>query len=364
MKKILFECHHLYYLPNFSPVIDELKFREGFDISISIPCGMSEFEKNGIKKAAQKFEVQYIDGFNEGDRRNNLRKEGFDAVIVGNVGSMEDIVSNDTIAVMIYHGIGLKQTYYRDRSDRIDIRAVESEERFSVLKDLGSKNIYLTGFTKLDPLFRGEYNRKDILIELGLDTNRKTIIYAPTFYPSAIDKVLPELEILSSLMNVIVKLHQFSWHQSRYRHHGELVRRSAQKYPGIILIERESFNILPYFAGSDLLISDISSTIYEFLPVNKPILLNEFYSLRLKHRIFRKRFNRKLDFERLEDIDFVQWASKPEDLGLLVMEALENPDEMQQFRSNAVRKHLFKSDGKASSRLIDVLEEKLQTGRT
>ena len=37
MRSVLFETHHLYYLPNFLPIIDELKHRGGYSLSASIP---------------------------------------------------------------------------------------------------------------------------------------------------------------------------------------------------------------------------------------------------------------------------------------------------------------------------------------
>ncbi len=51
---------------------------------------------------------------------------------------------------MVYHGIGLKQSYYNDSNDRINLRAIESLDRFTELKNKGHKNIILTGFTKLE----------------------------------------------------------------------------------------------------------------------------------------------------------------------------------------------------------------------
>ena len=54
---------------------------------------------------------------------------------------------------MVYHGIGLKQSYYKDTSSRINIRAVESAARFDELKNDGHQNLLLTGYTKLDRLF-------------------------------------------------------------------------------------------------------------------------------------------------------------------------------------------------------------------
>jgi len=363
MHKILFECHHLYYFPGFSPIIKELEKRGNYDITVSIPFSMSNFEKSSLRKAAAGMNVSFIEDDSEKDRIITLKNEEFDAVFVGNVGKLNDIVSDDAIAVMVYHGIGLKQTYYKDINDRIDIRAVESENRFHELKASGNKNIFLVGYTKVDPLFNHTISRKEILGKIGLDPDKDTVLYAPSFYPSAIDQILPELKPLSSVANIIVKLHQFSWHQSRFKHHHEIVQKFSQKTENIVLLEKEAFDIIPYFASSDLLLSDISSTIFEYLPLNRPILLNEFYSLSLKHRLFRKRFNRKLDWDRLKDIDFARWVSNPDDVGTLIMDGLENSHELEKERKNALQQFLYKPDGNASSRLVDVLESKLKTGR-
>ena len=46
-----------------------------------------------------------------------------------------------------------KNSYYTDIDDRVNLRAIESLDRFNELKDQGHKNLILTGFTKLDRLF-------------------------------------------------------------------------------------------------------------------------------------------------------------------------------------------------------------------
>ena len=46
MKKILFETHHLYYLPNFLPIINSLKSRGGYKIFMSMPQYMQDRERN------------------------------------------------------------------------------------------------------------------------------------------------------------------------------------------------------------------------------------------------------------------------------------------------------------------------------
>ena len=64
------------------------------------------------------------------------------------------------ITVMIYHGIGLKQSYYNDIDPRIDLRSVESESRLEELKSYGHDNLVLTGFTKCDPLINQNHKKE------------------------------------------------------------------------------------------------------------------------------------------------------------------------------------------------------------
>ena len=107
---------------------------------------------------------------------------------------------------------------------------------------------------------------------------------------------------------------------------------------------------------ADLLVSDISSTMFEFLPLNKPIIQAECYTLRLKHRIFPHRFWKRLDLKRLEDIDFTYKIQSARDLFSRVYYELNNVEEMQNHRKKASEFYLYKNDGKASSRLLNALE--------
>ena len=45
MKKVLFETHHLYYWPNFWPIVEELKKRCNYEIQVSIPKRDSRSEE-------------------------------------------------------------------------------------------------------------------------------------------------------------------------------------------------------------------------------------------------------------------------------------------------------------------------------
>ena len=143
---------------------------------------------------------------------------------------MNALVGDNTIAVMVYHGIGLKQSYYNDIDSRINIRSVESENRYEELKNLGHNNIYLTGFTKLDRLKTIAKSEVDnVKNKLGIDFNRKTILFAPTFYPTSLELVFEEIKVLSQEYNIIVKLHAFSWKQNRYKYQSQMYENLSKK---------------------------------------------------------------------------------------------------------------------------------------
>ena len=361
MKKILFETHHLYYLPNFLPIINSLKSRGGYKIFMSMPQYMQDRERNLFYNAANDIGLELIKTDLEEDRIDNIKSKNFDVIIVGNVGQLSKIVSESTIAVMVYHGIGLKQSYYNDIDSRIDIRAVESESRYETLTAQGHQNLALTGYTKLDPLF--SMNEEETIVTkktLGIDNHLPTLLYAPTFYPTSFDNLASELEYLSSEFNIIIKLHNFSWFQQRFIYQSKLAQEIESRSENIYLLDKSIYNIIPYYLIADALISDISSTIFEFLPLNKPIIQAECLRLRMRHRIFKKRFIKKLDIHRMQELEFVYKVESPSELFRSVSFACDHPKEMSDLRLEAHDYFLYKRDGNSSERLIDEIEKKLQ----
>lgn len=357
MIKVLFENHHLYYLPNFIPIIDVMNKRNGYDVYTSIPAMRPKDEKNIFTNACQTLNIKMILFEDENERVKKIKDEKFDVIIVGNVGQLNNIVNNDTMAVMVYHGIGLKQSYYNDIDNRIDLRSVESKSRMIELKEHGHQNLILTGFTKCDPLVKAE-NFLD-LESMGLKASQKTVLYAPSFYPSSLDQLIHSLGNISYETNLIVKLHNFSWYQKRYLYQSKSIMELSEKFDNVYLASPEEYNIIPFYRISDMLISDISSTIFEYLYLNRPIIMADCFKLRIKHYLFQKRFFKKMDIERMESIDFVFRLTNPEDLPSLVYHGLEYPLDLEKERLRAQIEYLYRVDGGASVRLVDALEEKL-----
>lgn len=363
MQTVLFEAHHLYYLPNFIPIMAEMRQRGSYRIAASIPATRPMNEQDAFYRACADRGIEGLREADEDSRLNSLKSRAFDIIVVGNIGKLDSIAVENSFAVMVYHGIGLKQTYYRDISDRIDLRAVESVQRLELLAAQGFGNLALTGFTKLDPLERYSGQRRSGLEKLGLDPGRKTVLYAPSFYPTAQKSLLPVLVEGLADCNILIKLHGFSWYQRRYRSQSERAGDLAEIHPNVYLANPDVYDITPLYGLSDLLVSDISSTLFEYLAMNRPIILTDYYDLRLKHRILKWRFNRKLDLKRLAGIDFAVRTRSPEETIAAIRGSLENPDQLESQRRQAAETYLYRSDGQSSRRLVDAIEAKLKARR-
>ena len=65
---------------------------------------------------------------------------------------------------------------------------------------------------------------------------------------------------------------------------------------------------------------------------------------------------KKIDKNRSRDVDFVYRIFNPEDLLSRIYFALDNPNEFSGKRAEACKKFLYKTDGNASKRLIEAIE--------
>ncbi|MBN2223459.1 MAG: CDP-glycerol glycerophosphotransferase family protein [Deltaproteobacteria bacterium] len=164
-------------------------------------------------------------------------------------------------AVQVFHGIGCKD--FIDRKDNRDyLCLVPGQNLKKRLEKQGVPAIRVVGYPKTDCFFDQTLDRESILHSLSLDLSKKTILYSPTWgslssTPIAADSI----KKLSSDYNVIVKLHDLS--EPKWL---DLYRRIDT-----IRFVEES-NVTSYMFVADLMISDFSSTIFEFAQLFRPII--------------------------------------------------------------------------------------------
>lgn len=176
--------------------------------------------------------------------------------------------------VNIGHGTISKGWYYSKKSISVrencaDLLCVPGNIHLKQLKSQVKIPIEVTGMPKLDKVFSGTLKKEEILAKMNLNPNNKTVLLAPTFndefslipyLTEPIRKYIPEY------LNLIIKLHGVTPGQIR-----NAFKQIAETNVNVCLCE--DYDISESFAVSDILISDVSSVIYEFLAMHKPVIL-------------------------------------------------------------------------------------------
>jgi len=367
---ILFDSYYLYHLPQYEPLIDLLSKDDRFTIYHSVSRNIDKKEYELSKNILDKKPGKFIEGIDEADRKRKIKQLDLDVFICGwSRYPIDEFVSENTIVGMIYHGIGIKPSYWRDNHDRLDIRFVEGPYRIRQLKDEGIKTeSFLTGFIKLDPLFSGKININNLIKELEIDKSKKTILFAPTFYPSSLEILGLKLGEYTRDFNLLIKPHAWTSLRNKFADinlngQRKLLLKLNESFDHIKIIPPDFYNIIPLYKLSDLLITEASSTIYEMISLDKPVLVNRFFKLKLSHRLFKKRlyYNRLNDKMHKEISEFCFEAHKPENLPFEIDNALNNTSSKLSQMQSYKDKMFYKLDGNASIRARDKILEKLST---
>lgn len=340
----LFYVSALYYLPHFLPVADEMRKR-----GLSYAWIFSDQSNIISNKITHDLGLNMIDGTPE------MPEAGADFIIFGN--SYDKLASVPGISVLIYHGIGTKACYYDRDLSGFNIRFVEGEYRKRELDsrspDISQKRP-VVGFSKLDPaVLFSQADRDKFITSLGLDPSRRTILYSPTYYPSSIELMSPQFPDDCEDINIIIKPHQFSY-MPRYKRQVRVLE-GWRKYPNVYLAKPEDFNLLPFFAVSDAMISDESSAIFEYAALGKPVIRNRFVKLRLSYRLFPWKLKKRMDSDIERYSLIARDAHNYKETIKLTREVLDNPginkDDIERYSSELVGD----VDGKVSVRIVDYL---------
>lgn len=358
--KLLFRIGYAYHKAAFDPVIDLYMNDPDYDVWFSL-----DMERKRYLFLDIPYRSPIISSWETHGYRFTEEKHGYDVVITGD--TLPDAHKyGRTLLCFLNHGTGIKNILYRNLArvpnDKYQI-FVEGEHRVRSLMSsasLGKNEVHLIGLPKLDYYFQQRYNREEVLLQWGLDPRKKTVLFAPTYKPTCMYTIKDDIFEQTKEYNLIIKLHPYSW-MGKYAPHRQhrIFERRIKRYSHAVLLPFTEYNIVPYYAAADTIISEASSTVFDFLAIEKTGIIFDLESDRLVHS----------DGQPLLEIDnreFLKDAFVHIQSGKQIREAIEralNPTDEMKTAQETYRKHLFyKLDGNASVRFKQKVYELLTEG--
>jgi hypothetical protein len=170
-------------------------------------------------------------------------------------------------------GLPMGFEYY----DRVAFINRDRMNRYLSAGIVRSDQARLVGYPKLDALASGRIDRRPVIEHLRLRAGVPTALYAPT-YSTASSLDLAGEAIVSALsaagVNVVIKLHDRSLDPDP-RYTGGIdwrTRMRALERAGQIAYVEDA-DLSPYLAAADLMVTDHSSAGFEFLAVDRPLVV-------------------------------------------------------------------------------------------
>ena len=265
---------------------------------------------------------------------------------------------------IVNHGTGIKTVFYRLlRRQPPEVRYhlfLEGHYRHQKLQEHGLAKrhfVHITGYPKLDPYFQGRYRRDQVLQQWGLDPTLPTVLYAPSYKPSALEVLGEEILRATRGYNLLIKLHPFSWTgwYAPHRHHKQM-ERWVRRYSHAVLLPFEAFRVMPCVAAADVVVSEVSSTLFEFLAAGKFGVIVDLPYDRLRHS----------DGEPLLEVDNTRLfegafphVQGPGDLAGALEQALHPTRTMRRALDQYRRRFFYGLDGKAAHRIVAIVKQQV-----
>jgi CDP-glycerol glycerophosphotransferase (TagB/SpsB family) len=346
----IFITEHLYYLPQYLPIAEELKKR-GKEFLFLLTGDDSKEQINIAKKYLNSVGYIFLD-FPENPVKLTCKH-----MICGAHSFAKVPVSYDYSSFVV-HGIGTKAGNFKPEQNKYDIRFVEGSFREKYLKELYpdlKTKLFNVGFAKLDPAVNmNDQEKLNFLERLKLDRSKKTILYAPTFYPSSIENMPKDFPNDFSDYNLIIKPHFFSFTNKTYKHQVRKFKKWAQ-YPNVYFAGVEEFNLTPFLAISDLLITDESSAIFEFAALDKPVICNRDVRYRWTYRIFKSKIKKRMEASLDQYRSIATNTFSYGELKQKTLIEINDPNLNHTNRAKMTEEVIGLADGKVSQRIVEIL---------
>lgn len=244
--------------------------------------------------------------------------------------------------------------------DRLFFPNRDRLERYAAagLTDSRGPRAALIGFPKADCLVDGSFDRAAIQRELGLEPSRPTVLYAPTWSPYSSLNLMGDaiVDALSRLdVNVVVKLHDRSYDGTERGSGGVDWKRRIEEWrrkpAGRRVRVVTNPDVSPSLFAADLLVTDHSSVGFEFMLLDRPIIVVDCPELIQKARISSDKVGL---LRSAADV-----VADSDAIGPAVQRALDSPQVHCADRRRIAR-DLFHDPGRATARAVQSIYDLLE----
>ncbi|WP_251358641.1 CDP-glycerol glycerophosphotransferase family protein [Kangiella sp. TOML190] len=350
--QVIFDTQNIYYIPQYYPIYKVL-------IENNIECIFVCYTgKNDQSVFAKEIPGNQVWVSGKEQALDYYLKTKPDWIFFGNAFQGLEQIHQYSKTAQLGHGVGPKPSYYRKSDTPMTVRFMEGELRLRIIKQMYPEDTFVqVGFSKLDPIFDGSEQGID-LVAKQLDTSKKTLLYAPTFNPSSLERFPDNWPEKFSDYNVLIKPHAFTYTRKQYKGQRKKLKKWAS-YANCYVAPVEDYSLLPYLKTADLLISEASSTLFEFVVLDKPVIVANFFKLKWSYRgPFSYRFEKRFGKDNVIYNKIGTHISKFSQLKNAVKQQLANPQEYREQRAQYRQDHIGPVDGKASQRIVDYLLER------
>ena len=344
-RRVLIDCFELFHYHHIRPVVDRLLTDPRLRVFL---LESSRFARQVIRPDIAPHK-QFVTS-------PRVRFIPFDLTISTDYGAPHWIPHRG-FEIAAPHGGGMKANYNSpERLARYGaLWVVGKRQRNNFSQSVASDAVLEDiGFIVTDQLVNNASDKTPVLRRLALDKQLPIVLYAPS-YSDKPDLILMSEEILTTLhshaqFNIIVKPHPLLLRPSMTggTDYGKMLSRLTNER--FKVVTATDVPIQEYMIVSDVLISDISSVVFEFLFLDRPILLQ------INSRVI----NYYSGQDYLNDIlPAVSIFESAEQLAETLRSALENPKALSFERKRFVEREYF-NVGRATDAAVESVYRHLQ----
>jgi hypothetical protein len=345
-KRILVEIRTPMHLAVLGPVIEALEARGTFDVRFTSENSerIRPLVPQGRFLTHAQARWQWFDVY--------MNADPWGAVSLRRCGARINFFHGVAGKYDLDNPVGLPLEFHR--YDRVGFVNADRLRRYLDAQIVTPAQAVLVGYPKLDRLASGQCDGEAARASLGFSATRPTALYAPTYSPASSLQCAGESIVMALArcgFNVIVKLHDRSFDPNpRYSggvdwrdRFGAIARRAPVR-----LVETADSS--PWLAAADLMVTDHSSVGFEYLVLDRPLIVYDVPELIEAARISTEKVRLLCSVATV--------VSTPDELERTATPALQDRARLSPVRRR-VAEEMFYDPGRATDRAVALIEATL-----